>query len=225
MTIYRVSDFKLTACIQTTGADDSLLRQGDEENSISQIQWQRLHENPEWWGCTLVKNQCRHVLATVKHRQLPDYAPVSQVKKKKNEIWTWLASVSVIVDGDVQTLADGYYFFNLEKAKAYCETAVLMICDRLGICFPNGSSIIVDETGEPIPRGLDVFLPDGKLVNASSFGWYETYIECHRLEYKHSPLGHIQVRPTVKYQDSNFGWQAIPCDEVKVLNHISNIGS
>jgi len=184
---------------------------------VQAVEWLHLTNNPDTWGCSFVSCQFRSVSATVKYRLLPDYALVSQQQKKKRETWVWLASVTVTDNDVTQTLADGYYFFNLKEAQGYCETAALMICEQLGIPFPGvGASILVDRDGHPITRHCQVVLADDTEVIASDFSWYEFYLECTDSKFKHSPLGYVQVRPTVKYLDALHHWQSVPCCEVLV---------
>lgn len=218
MTVYKLSELKLRPYILTTPEKgDTHNWQGGEGNEVLWVQWQKLHDNPEAWGCSFVRNDYRSVSAIVNRRLLPDYAPKSQLEKKKRETWVWLASVSVTDDKETQTLADGYYFFNVKKAQGYCETAALMICHQLGITFPGaGAGILADQDGYPITRHCRVVLADGSSVVASDFEWYEFYLESTNRDFKHSPLGYMQVRPQVKYLDANHNWKSAPCCEVKV---------
>jgi len=216
MTVHKFSELKLTPYVQVADGDDTHTWQGRVGNDVSLIQWQKLHDNPETWGCSFVRNPYHSVSATVKYRRMPDYAPVSKLEKKKRETWVWLASVSVTDDKESQTLEDGYYFFNLSKAQDYCEIAALMICNSLKIVYPDGANILRDKIGCPIIRYSRVILTTGREVVVSDFGWHEFYVPSTELEFRHSPQGYMQVCPTVKYLDANQDWQSIPCNEVKV---------
>lgn len=216
MTVYKLSDLKLQPLVLTTPQGDAHNWQDGEGNEVRSVHWQKLQDKPEAWGCSFVRNQFRTVSATVKYQLLPDYTPPGQ-QKKKPETWVWLTSVTVTSDKETQTLADGYYFFFLEEAQGYCETAALMICKQLGIAFPDvGASILADRNSAPITRHCRVILPIGTEVVASDFGWHEFYIPSYDPDFQHSPLGYVQVRPTVKYLDADRNWKSVPCYEVKV---------
>lgn len=218
MTVHEFSGLKLQPIIRVADASDAHTWQVREGNSVPEVLWQKLHDSPEAWGCSFVKNQVRRVSATVKYRLLPDYAPVSQKEKKKRETWVWLASITVTDGEETQTLQDGYYFFNLGEAQGYCETAALMICNKLGIAFPDtGASILTDRDGYPITRYSRVVLADGREVVATDFGWYELNIPSYDLDFQHSPSGYMQIRPKVLYLDGNQDWQSVPCCEVRAI--------
>lgn len=213
---HKLSDLKLKPYILTTPAGDAHRMEGREGNEVRSCQWQKLYVLPEAWGCSFVRNQFRRVEANVESKLLPDYAPKSKLELKKRETWVWLASVTVTDDFETQTLADGYYFFSLTEAQGYCETAALMICEQLGITFPDGAGILVDRDKYPITRHCRVYTRDSTEVIVSDFGWNEFYLECTNLNFQHSPLGYVQIRPTVKYLDANHNWEKALCNEVKV---------
>lgn len=217
MTVYyQLSELKLKPVPLTT-ARDTDVSPGGEGNQVQVVEWSRLTNKPSVWGCRLIFNSFISMDATVEYRLLPDYAPISPLEKKKRETWVWLASISVTDDELTQTLADGYYFFNLKLAQGYCETVALMICEQLGIPFPGvGAGILVDRLGHPITRHCRVVLADAREVVAEDFGWYSFYLPSTNLYFKHSPLGYMQVRPTVKYLDANHNWKSVPCCEVLV---------
>jgi len=211
-TVYKFSDLKLQPLAQLRDATDV-----ESGNEVRGVQWEKLHDNPEAWGCSFVRSQYCRVSATIKYRLLPDYAPVSQKEKKKREEWVWLTSVSLNEQQETQILEDGYYFYSLEQAQKYCETASLMICTHLDIPFPDGASIMIDKTDIPVIRHRRVLLADGTEVNVSDFGWHEFYVPSYDSEFLHSPAGWMQVRPTVRYLDANNNWKSAPMSEVRVL--------
>ena len=220
MTVYyELSDLKLKPVPLTTTASDTESWHSGEGNEVQFALWRKLTNNPEAWECSFVSRTECSVSGSVKYRLLPDYAPISQQQKKKRSTGVWLASISVTELDVTQTLADGYYFFNLKRAQGYCETAALMICEQLGIPFPSaGASILVDCDGHPITRHCRVVLPSGTEVVVLNFGWHEFYLPSTSLKFKHSPLGDMQVRPTVKYIDANHNWKSVPCCEVSVVD-------
>ncbi len=214
--LHKLSDLKLERYSQLIDLGDSLSLRRSEGNEVQEMTWTKFNENPGTWSCNFVLSQFRRVWAVIKYRLAPDYAPEYRLGREE---WVYLTYVGVanIDDSDPQILADGYYHYFLEDAQRYCETTALVLCDQLGIAFPDGASILVDKTGASISRYRRVILPDGTSeANVSDFGWHKFYIPSSDHSFQHSPLDWAQVRPTVKYFDAANEWQSAPCSDVRV---------
>jgi len=109
MAVHKFSELKLTPYVQVADGDDTHTWQGGVGNDVSLIQWQKLHDNPEVWACSFVRNHYHSVSATVKYRLLPGYAPISQKERKKRENWVWLTSVSLKEQQGTQVLEACHY--------------------------------------------------------------------------------------------------------------------